>query len=89
MTGTERTLPADERYFAFVRCYGDSIPGQTPCGIVGLTREQYSFQMRRPNRGWDCPNCGSTASYQDRLSEEAQEQEYEAEQLRYGRLPPP
>lgn len=60
-------------YFAFVRCHGDSVPGLTSCGIVGLTRKQYCQQMRRPNRGWDCPNCGSTASYQDQLSEEAQE----------------
>lgn len=65
-----------ESPYAFVRCYGDSVLGQTSCGIVGLTREQYNYQMSRPNRGWDCPNCGSTADYQDALSEAAEEKRH-------------
>lgn len=62
----------DEQYFAFVRCRGDSVPGQQVCGIVGLTMEQYEQQMNKPDSLWYCPNCGSTATYDDARSEKAQ-----------------
>lgn len=62
----------DDEYFAFVQCHGDSVPGQQPCGVVGLTMWQYSHQMSKPDARWYCPNCGSTATYDDARSEEAQ-----------------
>lgn len=72
MSAPEVARSTDESHFAFVRCQGDSIPGQQPCGLVGLTREQYSHQMNRSDSGWFCPNCGSSAAYDDAASEEAQ-----------------
>lgn len=69
-TGTERTL--SESHFAFVQCRGDSVPGQQPCGLVGLTRGEYSRQLMKPDIGWFCPHCGSSADYDDAASEEAQ-----------------
>lgn len=61
-----------ERAFAVVRCAGDSIPGQQPCGPVELSFAEYERQMARPNRGWDCPHCGSSATYDDVRSERLQ-----------------
>lgn len=48
-----------------VYCHGDSIPGQPKCGIVFLDEQNYSHQMDRPDNGWTCPQCGSTASWDD------------------------
>ena len=62
----------EDRHFAFVRCAGDSIPGQQPCGLVGLTVTEYMRQLNKPNIGWWCPHCGSSADYDDAASEEAQ-----------------
>lgn len=35
------------------------------CGPVELTRENYDWQMNRPNVGWVCPNCGRPADWDD------------------------
>lgn len=67
------TLPEDDETFvAFVRCQGDSIPGQQACGLVGLTDREYTRQLAKPDVGWWCPHCGSSAAYDDVASEEAQ-----------------
>jgi len=63
------------KYIAFVRCRGDSVEGLA-CDIVGLNYEQYLYQLNRPNAGWECPNCGSSANYLDRESEAAQDKYY-------------
>lgn len=52
-----------------VSCKGDSIPGQQPCGLVFLDNEAYTHQMCCADRGWFCPNCGSTASWDDDCQE--------------------
>lgn len=57
--------------FAYVRCHGDSVPGYC-CGLVALSKDAYSAQMARPNSLWCCPNCGSTATYNDAESERVQ-----------------
>lgn len=54
----------DETPFA-VYCKGDSVPGQSPCGLVFLERSMYRHQMMNPNHGWYCPNCGSSAMWDD------------------------
>jgi hypothetical protein len=73
MTNSETVIrTTDERYFAFVQCRGDSIPGQQPCGLVVLTEVEYSRQLDKPDVGWWCPHCGSSADYDDVASEEAQ-----------------
>jgi hypothetical protein len=59
-----------------VKCHGDSVPEVGSCGIVYLQREGqhgYLWQMNNPNNGWYCPNCGSTATWQDDIYEEAME----------------
>lgn len=56
---------------AYVRCRGDSVPGHC-CGLVALTNDQYMAQMMRPDSLWCCPNCGSTAHYDDNESERVQ-----------------
>jgi hypothetical protein len=53
-----------ETTYAVVRCRGDSVPGYC-CGPVPLTEEQYIAQMERPDSLWCCPNCGSTAIFDD------------------------
>lgn len=50
--------------YAQVRCHGNSVPGYC-CGSVGLSEEEYFSQLSRPNSLWCCPNCGSTASFDD------------------------
>ena len=58
-----------------VRCRGDSIG--VSCGLVYLDYEGqhgYLYQMAKPDSGWYCPNCGSTASFQDEVYEEAMEE---------------
>jgi len=62
----------EQQFYAYVLCMGDSVPGQSPCGVVGLTPGQYELQMNRPDSLWFCPHCGSTAQYDDARSEEAQ-----------------
>lgn len=52
-----------------VYCAGDNIPGQAPCGLVFLTNDEYSAQLKRPNRGWHCPKCLSCASWDDHCQE--------------------
>lgn len=64
-----------EKNYAYVRCQGDSVPGQTPCGLVALTNKQYLRQMHHPNHGWCCPNCGSSASFDDILFEKLRDGE--------------
>lgn len=61
-----------ERKFAAVDCHGDSVDGQEPCGLVEISFGEYERQMARPNALWCCPNCGSTATYNDRRSEQLQ-----------------
>lgn len=68
---TDRPL-SEDRHYAFVRCQGDSVPGQQPCGLVGLTEMEYLRQLDKPDVGWWCPHCGSSADYDDAASEEAQ-----------------
>jgi len=65
-------MSTDERFLAFVRCAGDSVPGQQSCGLVGLTEHEYLRQLDKPDVGWWCPHCGSSAQYDDTASEEAQ-----------------
>lgn len=62
----------DATHFAAVRCRGDNVPGQLACGLVYLTFEQYEREMMRPNVGWSCPQCGSSADYDDAVSEQLQ-----------------
>lgn len=50
--------------YAVVLCHGDSVPGYS-CGLVELTKQQYSAQMQRPHKGWVCPQCGSNATFDD------------------------
>ena len=64
-----------------VRCTGDTLESVSnklyPCGIVYLNREGqhgYLYQMGKANSRWYCPNCGSTAIWQDDIYEEAMEQ---------------
>jgi hypothetical protein len=59
-------------HYAFVQCHGDSVPGQQSCGLVGLTYTEYCRQLEKPEVGWWCPNCGSSAEYDDTTSERAQ-----------------
>lgn len=66
--------------FAAVHCLGDSVEGQQPCGMVYLSEDQYWGQMGQPNRLWHCPNCGSTARYDDEVSEQLQESFEEIEE---------
>ena len=57
-----------------VKCHGDSVPGVGSCGIVYLQGEGqhgYLHQMSKPDSGWYCPSCGSTATFQDDIYEEA------------------
>lgn len=56
---------------AYVRCRGDSVPGHC-CGMVALTEDEYLKQLSRPDSLWCCPNCGSTAIYNDAESERVQ-----------------
>lgn len=62
----------DERFYAFVRCAGNSVPEQQSCGLIGLTEAEYMRQLDKPDHGWFCPRCGSSAEYDDVASEEAQ-----------------
>lgn len=58
--------PAGSGPFMYgVHCHGDSVEGQEPCGLVELTPEQYLRQLSRPDSLWYCPNCGSTATWDD------------------------
>ena len=55
-----------------VYCRGDSVPGQQPCGLVFLERDGqhgYRYQMSNPDGGWYCPNCGSSANWDDACQE--------------------
>lgn len=63
---------SNPEFYAFVRCHGDSVPGHC-CGLVGITHDEYRQQMSSPDSLWNCPHCGSTASYQDHLSDPIQE----------------
>lgn len=47
-----------------VYCRGDSVPGFN-CGLVFLTDAQYAQQLASPNSSWFCPNCGSSARWDD------------------------
>ena len=59
-------------YFAYVDCRGDVHDEATPCGTVGLTFVEYDRQLSRPNALWYCPRCGSSAFYNDDMSEKVQ-----------------
>lgn len=61
---TDRGASAGHEAYARIRCRGDSVPGYC-CGVVDLTEAEYSAQMSRPDSLWYCPNCGSTASFDD------------------------
>lgn len=52
-----------------VYCAGDNIPGQKSCGLVFLTDEEHHAQMMRPNHGWHCPKCLSSANWDDECQE--------------------
>lgn len=60
------------RDFAAVFCSGDWMDGGPSCGLVTLSFDEYQRQMAKPDHLWCCPNCGSTATYDDRRSEELQ-----------------
>ncbi len=50
---SEVVRPQDESvidHYAFVRCHGDSVPGQQSCGLVGLTYGEYPGNWK--NRTW-------------------------------------
>jgi hypothetical protein len=57
--------------YAAVICHGNSVPGQSPCGRVEIDEAEYSRQMDRPDAFWCCPNCGSTADFDDAYFENA------------------
>jgi hypothetical protein len=69
---TDRT--AEPMAYARVRCRGDSVPGYC-CGVVDLAEDQYTAQMMSPDSLWCCPNCGSTASFDDAYFEKAHDLE--------------
>ena len=52
-----------------IYCRGDSVPGQKPCGLVFLDHAHYIRELMRPNLGWSCPKCGSTANWDDDCQE--------------------
>lgn len=56
--------------YAAVRCHGDSVPGHC-CGLVEIDEQEYMRQMMRPDSLWCCPNCGSTASFDDTYFEKS------------------
>lgn len=66
-----------------VRCRGDhGIEGLGSCGTVYMTRDEYNFQMSRPDSFWSCPKCGSSGSWDDDnyekyINESEQEAEYD------------
>jgi hypothetical protein len=56
--------------YAAVRCHGNSVPGVASCGLVDIDHDEYYRQMCQPDSVWCCPNCGSTASFnEDRYDE--------------------
>lgn len=71
LTGAVEAKPPaeDDPDYARVRCHGDSITGrpdkEKSCGLVTIPHAQYAAQMARPNQTWGCPNCGSTATFDD------------------------
>ena len=56
--------------YAAILCQGDNIEGQTACGQVELTLEEYMHQLNKPDSGWFCPHCGSTADFDDNYFED-------------------
>ena len=66
---SERNLSDEEQVYAAVLCRGDSVPGQPRCGQVKISEAEYSRQMDRPDSFWMCPNCGSTANFDDEFFE--------------------
>lgn len=66
-------LSTEDVVYAGIICHGDSVPGQQPCGRVDITESQYDAQMNRPDSLWCCPNCGSTADFDDDRFEELHE----------------
>lgn len=50
-----------------VRCFGN-------CGNVCLTREQYMYQLSRPDSFWSCPQCYEQASWDDDWYEQKMEE---------------
>jgi hypothetical protein len=59
----------EEMIHAAVVCRGDSVPGQKPCGQVKISGDEYVRQLSRPDSLWMCPNCGSTADFDDEFFE--------------------
>ncbi len=47
------------------------------CGPVELTRENYDWQMNRPNAEWACPNCGGPADWDDVRHDASMEAQYD------------
>lgn len=60
----------EEMSYAAVRCRGDSIPGHC-CGVVEIDAQEYMRQMSRADSLWCCPNCGSTADFDDAYFEKS------------------
>jgi hypothetical protein len=48
-----------------VRCHGGSVPEAPACGFVNLSKDEYGYQMAKPDSVWSCPRCGSTATWDD------------------------
>jgi hypothetical protein len=53
-----------------VHCKGDEHPLKERCGFVYLTYAEYVRQLGKPDSLWQCPNCGSTAHWDDDNYEE-------------------
>ena len=51
--------------FAAVNCFDG-------CGLVEIDHAEYSRQMARPDALWQCPTCGSEASFDDDTYERLQ-----------------
>lgn len=62
---TDETVMA----YAAVRCRGDVAAHS--CGLVEIDEQEYSRQMSRPDSLWCCPNCGSTAYFDDEYFEKS------------------
>lgn len=56
--------------YAALHCLGDSVADQRPCGEVKISYPEYLGQLNKADDPWTCPNCGSTAEFDDEYFEQ-------------------